>query len=287
MKRIDLNALASLLKSILDHYLEMDKIDLMIDYFTKERNRKEIRSLLKNPRYSNLLHSLLLEITHRASNKFFESGLSSKFITKPYCKPKHNLREQLKHRFIENIRRDFAYFQSSSLFLSCIISSLFTIESFGDKSLNVITSVFKVVLMYYLVLPLLFKVADSIINDYIKQKIHSIDNTLQSINALELPLRFSKLFRDDYQFLFKRINEIKCKNAFLFSFEPDVYNASIPVPSLKFLTSFYIKNATDIDVKTAPVPIEVKEYINNIREIEEWEKLNDENWPSFYQTPGI
>lgn len=277
MKTIDLNALASVLKSIIDYYFEMNKINLMIDYFLREQNRKEIRSLLKNPQYRELLNNLL------------EETVQKKYEVSFYSHSSHKLKKQFKQIFTGNVRRDFFYFQSSSLFLTNVISSLFTIESFWDKSLNVGTSIFEVVLMYYVVFPFLFKFADSIINDYIEQKIDSCGKALRSISGLELAHRYVKLVRDDYKFLFERINEIRDTKKvypsltfFCIKTEPDVNKASIPVPSLKFLTSFYIKNNTDLDIKSAPIPEETKEYINSIKEIEEWEGLTAQNWSSFY-----
>lgn len=234
--------LSLILKSLLDHFFEINKIDLVVCYLSrKTNNRKEVRKFIEQLDSQDPLYTLLMAIFQK---RVFSSIPSIFFPTESFAQI--NLKRQMKEVFISKVRNNFMVFQSATLFLSTI---LFT-DNLFDTSIAFGTSILKILLMYYLTLPaLLHYIAHTdLLDEYIKEKISCYNKLLSPIDNRKLQERCEELTIDDYKHLFFQMNHSDNKE----------------IPSLKYLTAFYIKNNTDIDVNGTSIPEEVKEYVNHL-----------------------
>lgn len=247
MTENDQKLLLPILKPLLDYFFEMSKIDLVVDYLAgKNNNRKEIKQFLEKLDSQISLENLLRVILQ----KQIRYHLGFFFFFRDFKEDSKKLEKQLKTIFINKIRNDFVYFQSSMLYLTGIISHLFIIDSFWDRTLDLGTSIFKVLLMYYVILPVLLSyiVKSTVIDNYIKEKIDSYGELLSTVDIKLLHARLEELRRVDYQHLFVQINELRRTGA------------KVEIPSLKYLAALYVKDNT-IDVNSTQIPEEVKEYV--------------------------
>lgn len=247
MTENDQKLLLPILKPLLDYFFEMNKIDLVVDYLAgKNNNRKEIKQFLEKLDSQISLENLLRVILQ----KQIRHHLGIFYFFRDDKEVSKKLEKQLKTIFINKIRNDFVYFQSSMLYLTSIISHLFIIDSFWDRTLDLGTSIFKVLLMYYVIHPILLSyiVKSTVIDNYIKEKIDSYEELLSTVDLNLLRARLEELRRPDYKHLFVQINELRSTGV------------KVEIPSLKYLAAFYVKDK-HIDVNSTQIPEEVKEYV--------------------------
>lgn len=242
------------LKLILDRYFEIHKIDLVIEYIVgKDNNKIEVKKIVKYLETQAPLKALFLGIIRKNLFSTSRLGVLSFFIKARLPGSSKNLKKQFKEFFINKIRNDAFYVQSSSLFSLHLIHNLF-IDSIYDRAFDIGTSILRVLFMYYVILPFLLPyIVDNsvVIDDYINEKISLYKKLLNSTSNQYICARYEELKRD-YKDLFVQINNLRQEGK------------NQEIPSLKYLAAFYVKNNTDIDVNKSQIPEDIKEYIMKI-----------------------
>ncbi|MDP1604565.1 MAG: hypothetical protein Q8M03_15010 [Legionella sp.] len=229
-----------ILRSIRDHFFEINKIDLVMGYFAgRNNNRKEVKKFIEQ--LGSQDPTLLVAIFENVFHSYYYDRI--------------RLKKQMKEVFINKIRHDFIFLQASMDFLSIV---LFTNNIFATFVASG-SSILQGLLTYYLILPALLRYIvhtdqiGGLIDEYIDEKISSYKELFRyprtSIRSIKE--RVEELKRDDYKHLFFQINHSDKKE----------------IPSLMYLTAFYIKNNTDIDVNGSAITRDCKEYINHLDEI--------------------
>lgn len=243
------------MKEFIEHHFGLDKIDSVIEYLAnKNNNIKEARkcflSIKDHPALYNLLKNITLENLHRQiyrQHLFFFLFSHGNEACDYKCKVEGELRKVIIHK----IKNDLFYLTSSlevaSRFLRYIrISEINWMNEGFSAGITVLEYFFVFSFMAAPILNHLLKHSEPF-NSYIEDKIKSYTKLLASTDPRDLRKRMDVL-EPSYQYLFFKINQSEQKE----------------IPLLKFLSVFYVKHHTDIDINTLSLPQEIKSYVNKL-----------------------
>lgn len=174
-----------ILISLLDHFFEINKLDLVMGYLTgKNDNRKEVKDFLKQLDEQDPMNVLLIALFQEQIPPILHCFFSNNNLDKLSM-------EKMRNVFINKVRHSFIVSQSC-IFL---LSTLQFADNLSDIAISSGSSILKILLMYYLILPFLLKCVTqtNLINEYIKEKISLYKKLSSKINVT----KFKDLVDDD------------------------------------------------------------------------------------------